>query len=78
VALLSRYRRTPLEPEVIKYSSQVRIEISVGKQEYRLPDDRIAIHVRYGLAPGVELDAYVTQLTDQNQQQSGAVSVRVA
>jgi endonuclease/exonuclease/phosphatase family metal-dependent hydrolase len=41
-----------------------------------LPDDRIAMHARYTLALGVELDAYVTHLTDHNEQSNG-VSVRV-
>jgi endonuclease/exonuclease/phosphatase family metal-dependent hydrolase len=77
LALMSRYPRAPHEIEVIKYSAQVRISTALGKQQYRLPDDRIAIHARYALAPGVELDAYVTHLTDRNDQSDG-VAVRIA
>jgi endonuclease/exonuclease/phosphatase family metal-dependent hydrolase len=77
VALMSHYERARREVGTIKYSSQVRIAAAVGGQEYRLPDDRIAMHVRYHAAPGIELDAYVTHLTDRNEQSNG-ITIRLA
>jgi endonuclease/exonuclease/phosphatase family metal-dependent hydrolase len=76
IALMSRYQRLSDGAEVLKYSSQVRIGASIGNQQYRLPDDRVAIHVRYAAAPGIELDAYATHLTDRNEQSAG-VPIRV-
>lgn len=76
IALMSRYERTSHDAGMIKYSSQVRISASVGSQEYRLPDDRVAMHIRYLVAPGFELDAYGTHLTDRNEQ-SESVAIRV-
>jgi endonuclease/exonuclease/phosphatase family metal-dependent hydrolase len=76
LAVMSRYRRISRRPDVLKYSAQVRIGASMGNQQYRLPDDRIAIHVRYAAAPGIELDAYATHLTDRNEE-SGGVPVRL-
>lgn len=71
IALMSRHDRTSDDIEVLKYAAQVRIGTTVGNQEYRLPDDRVAIHARYGVAPGLELDAYATHLTDRNEQAEG-------
>jgi endonuclease/exonuclease/phosphatase family metal-dependent hydrolase len=76
VALRSRHERALRDVAVLKYASQVRIAASVGNQKYRLPDDRVAMHMRYVVAPGVELDAYVTHLTDRNEQ-SGGVRTRL-
>jgi endonuclease/exonuclease/phosphatase family metal-dependent hydrolase len=76
VALMSRIERAPLDVAILRYSSQVKISASVGTQEYRLPDDRVAMHVRYVVGPGVELDAYVTHLTDRNEREDG-VPVRL-
>ncbi len=76
VALMSRHQRAPHDIGVLKYSSQVRMTACVGSQEYRLHDDRIAMHARYVIAPGVELDAYVTHLTDRAEQSSG-VAIRL-
>jgi len=76
IALMSRHDRASDEIEVLKYASQVRIGATVGGQEYRLPDDRVAMHARYVVAPGVELDAYATHLTDRNEQSEG-LAIRV-
>jgi len=76
IALMSRHDRASDEIEVLKYASQVRIGATVGSQEYRLPDDRVAMHARYVVAPGVELDAYATHLTDRNEQSEG-LAIRV-
>ncbi len=75
IALMSRYEIAG-EIEVFKYPSQVRITASVGNQEYRLPDDRVAMHARYLIDRGVEVDAYGTHLTDRNEEQDG-VGIRV-
>jgi endonuclease/exonuclease/phosphatase family metal-dependent hydrolase len=76
VALMSRHERAAHDIAVLKYESQCRITASVGSQEYRLPDDRVAMHARYVVAPGAELDAYVTHLTDRNEQTAG-VAIRL-
>jgi endonuclease/exonuclease/phosphatase family metal-dependent hydrolase len=76
VALMSRHQRVPRDVGVFKYASQVRIAATVGTQEYRLPDDRVAMHIRYAVAPGIEVDTYVTHLTDRNEQ-SGGVAIRL-
>ncbi len=77
IALMGRLERASDDVGILKFSSQVRIATTVGGQQYRLPDDRVAIHVRYTLAPGLELDAYGTHLTDRNEEGVG-VAVRVA
>jgi endonuclease/exonuclease/phosphatase family metal-dependent hydrolase len=71
IALMSRHERTLDEVKVLKYASQVRLGASVAGHEYRLPDDRVAMHARYIVAPGVELDAYVTHLTDRADLEDG-------
>lgn len=76
IALMSRHQRAPREVAVLKYESQVKIATSVGTQQYRLPDDRVAMHIRYVVGPGVEVDAYVTHLTDRNEQ-SGGEAIRL-
>ncbi len=76
IALMSRHERAPRDMAVLKYSSQIRIGTKVGNQEYRLPDDRIAMHIRYVVAPGIEIDAYATHLTDRNEQ-SGGIAIRM-
>jgi endonuclease/exonuclease/phosphatase family metal-dependent hydrolase len=76
IALMSRHERASQDIAVLKYASQVRIAASVGSQEFRLPDDRVVMHARYVIAPGVELDAYVTHLTDRAEQSDG-VGIRL-
>jgi endonuclease/exonuclease/phosphatase family metal-dependent hydrolase len=76
IALISRYERAPHDIARLKYASQVRIAASVGSQEFRLPDDRVAMHGRYTIAPGIELDGYVTHLTDRAEQSDG-VAIRL-
>jgi endonuclease/exonuclease/phosphatase family metal-dependent hydrolase len=76
VALMSHHQRVSQEISVFKFSSQVRLTASVGKQQYRLPDDRVAMHIRYAVAPGIELDAYVTHLTDRSDQ-SGGIAIKI-
>ena len=71
LALMSFHQRAADHLEVHKYASQVRIGASVGSQQYRLPDDRIALHLRYLVAPGLEVDAYATHLTDRNEESAG-------
>jgi endonuclease/exonuclease/phosphatase family metal-dependent hydrolase len=75
IALMGRLNRAPGEIDILKFSAQVRIATTVGNQQYRLPDDRVAIHARYALVPGLELEAYSTHLTDRNEQSDG-ISVR--
>jgi endonuclease/exonuclease/phosphatase family metal-dependent hydrolase len=75
IALMSRLPRAPQQIATLKYESQVRIGSSAGSQQYRLPDDRVAMHIRYVATPRVEVDAYVTHLTDRNEQ-SGGVAIR--
>jgi endonuclease/exonuclease/phosphatase family metal-dependent hydrolase len=75
IALMSRLERAAHDTATLKYASQVRIVSSAGSQQYRLPDDRVAMHIRYALAPAVQVDAYVTHLTDRNEQ-SGGVAIR--
>lgn len=77
IALMGRLKAATTEVEILKFGAQVRIATSVGDQKYRLPDDRVAIHARYELAPGFELDAYATHLTDRSEQLDG-VAVRHA
>src|SRR5271170_6754046 len=76
IALMGRLQRASTEIAIRKFSAQVRLATSMGNQQYRLPDDRVAIHARYVLAPGFELDAYGTHLTDRNEQTNG-LTVRV-
>jgi endonuclease/exonuclease/phosphatase family metal-dependent hydrolase len=71
IALMSFHQRAAADLEVHKFTSQVRLGGSVGNQQYRLPDDRIAIHLRYMVAPGLEVDAYATHLTDRNEESGG-------
>jgi endonuclease/exonuclease/phosphatase family metal-dependent hydrolase len=71
IALMSLHGHSDRGPEMLKYSSQVRIGASVGSQQYRLPDDRVALHLRYLAAPGIELDAYATHLTDRDEDSGG-------
>ena len=68
IALMGRLQLVSPAVGILKFSAQIRIATEVGKQQYRLPDDRVAIHARYVLAPGLELDAYGTHLTDRNEQ----------
>jgi len=75
IALMSRHERASRDVAVLKYASQVRLATTVGAREYRLPDDRVAMHIRYAVAPATELDAYVTHLTDRNDQSDG-VAIR--
>ncbi len=77
IALMGRLQCASTEIGIRKFSNQVRLTTSIGNQQYRLPDDRVAIHARYVLAPNLELDAYGTHLTDRNDQTDG-VTVRVA
>ncbi len=59
---------------IIESSSFPRRSGSAPPWEARnidLPDDRVAMHARYVVAPGVELDAYATHLTDRNEQCEG-------
>src|SRR5579875_2390169 len=72
VALMSRHPRGLRDVAVLKYAAQVRIAARVGGQEYRLPDDRIAMHMRYVVTPAIQLDAYVTHLTDRNEEAADA------
>jgi endonuclease/exonuclease/phosphatase family metal-dependent hydrolase len=71
IALMSRHARAFDDIEVLKYAAQVRIGATVGSQEYRLPDDRVAMHARYLVVSGVEVDAYATHLTDRGEQSEG-------
>jgi endonuclease/exonuclease/phosphatase family metal-dependent hydrolase len=71
IALMSLHDRVADDTEVLKYGAQVRIGATVGSHQYRLPDDRVAMHARYLVASGVELDAYATHLTDRNEQSDG-------
>jgi endonuclease/exonuclease/phosphatase family metal-dependent hydrolase len=72
---MCRLPRAQHQITTLKYTSQVRLASSAGRQQYRLPDDRVAIHIRYVVAPGFEIDAYATHLTDRNEE-SGGVAIR--
>jgi len=78
VGLMSRHERALQEIAILKFSSQVRIMSRVGKREYRLPDDRVAMHVRYRVAPAIELDSYVTHLTDRSDQSAAGIRLNQA
>jgi endonuclease/exonuclease/phosphatase family metal-dependent hydrolase len=75
IGLMSRLGRAARGVATLKYDSQVRLVSAAGNRQYRLPDDRVAMHIRYVVAPGVEVDAYVTHLTDRNEQ-SGGIAIR--
>ncbi len=76
IALMSLHEHADRGPEILKYAAQVRIGAAVGSQQYRLPDDRVALHLRYKVAPGIELEAYATHLTDRDES-SGGEPIRV-
>jgi endonuclease/exonuclease/phosphatase family metal-dependent hydrolase len=75
VALLSRLEPAGAAPEVRKYQTQVELDGTVGGNRYRLPDDRVAMRMRYHISDGVHLDVYVTHLTDRDEA-VGGVAVR--
>lgn len=77
LALLSRLSPTLDQPLTYRYSAQVEMSAEVGGQRYRLPDDRVALAMRYRIAYGGEIDVCVTHLTDRPER-VGEVPVRLA
>jgi endonuclease/exonuclease/phosphatase family metal-dependent hydrolase len=68
--LLTRHRLAS-EPEVFKFDHQVRLSTRIGPMEYRLPDDRIAMHTRLVIDPALSIDVYATHLTDRPDHADG-------
>jgi endonuclease/exonuclease/phosphatase family metal-dependent hydrolase len=77
VAILTGLSHMASPAEVYKYQHQVRLVTSVGGQSYRLPDDRIAIRMRFKISDDREIDFFVTHLTDCTEQGGGGETVRL-
>jgi endonuclease/exonuclease/phosphatase family metal-dependent hydrolase len=64
LGLLSRHRLARA-PEILKFTHQVHLRTRFGANDYRLPDDRIALHARLVIDSTLEIDTYATHLTDR-------------
>jgi endonuclease/exonuclease/phosphatase family metal-dependent hydrolase len=76
VAILTKLSQMTSPAEVYNYQHQVCLVTSVGGQRYRLPDDRIAIRMRFKIDDR-EIDFFVTHLTDRTEQGGGGETARL-
>lgn len=71
VGLMGRLEPLFAQPLILKYRAQVRLTTRMGDQDYRLPDDRVALAMSYRIAEGTELNVGVTHLTDVSEVAGG-------
>lgn len=62
----------------MKYRAQVDLAAVVGGTRYRLPDDRIAIRMRFRAGEGRVAEFIATHLTDRDDTGTDGVAIRVA
>lgn len=55
------------QPEILKFEAQVALSAHLAGHHYRLPDDRIAMRMRYVLTGDREIEVCVTHLTDRRE-----------
>ncbi len=78
VAILSRLPALGTAPDVRKYAAQVELTTTVAGHRYRLPDDRVAMRLRFRTDGGSDVDFYVTHLTDATEAAGNGPAVRAA
>jgi endonuclease/exonuclease/phosphatase family metal-dependent hydrolase len=78
VAILSRLPALGTAPDVRKYAAQVELTTTVAGNRYRLPDNRVAMRLRFRRDRGGEVDFYVTHLTDTTEAAGNGPAVRAA
>src|SRR5260370_9733949 len=78
VAILSRLPALGTAPDVLKYAAQVELTTTVAGHRYRLPDNRVAMRLRFRADRGSDVDFYVTHLTDATAAPGNAPAVRAA
>jgi endonuclease/exonuclease/phosphatase family metal-dependent hydrolase len=78
VAILSRLPALGTAPDVRKYAAQVELTTTVAGNRYRLPDDRVAMRLRFRTDSGSDVDFYVTHLTDATEAAGNGPAVRAA
>ncbi len=67
VAILSRLLALGAAPDVLKYAAQVELATTVAGHRYRLPDNRVAMRLRFRTDRGSDIDFYVAHLTDATE-----------
>jgi endonuclease/exonuclease/phosphatase family metal-dependent hydrolase len=78
VAIMSRLPALGAAPDVLKYAAQVELTTTVAGNRYRLPDDRVAMRLRFRTDRGSDVDFYVTHLTDATEAAGNGPAVRAA
>lgn len=78
VAILSRLPALGTAPDVRKYAAQVELTTTVAGHRYRLPDNRVAMRLRFRTDSGSNVDFYVTHLTDATEAAGNGPVVRAA
>jgi len=78
VAILSRLPALGTAPDVRKYAAQVELTTTVAGSRYRLPDDRVAMRLRFRTDGGSDVDFYVAHLTDATEAAGNGPAVRAA
>jgi endonuclease/exonuclease/phosphatase family metal-dependent hydrolase len=65
-------------PDVRKFAAQVELTTTVAGNRYRLPDNRVAMRLRFRTDRGSDIDFYVTHLTDTTEAAGNGPAVRAA
>jgi endonuclease/exonuclease/phosphatase family metal-dependent hydrolase len=78
VAILSRLPGIGGPPEILRYRAQVELAAVVGGTHYRLPDDRIAIRMRFETGARRAAEFFATHLTDRDDAGPDGVAIRTA